>query len=132
MQCIALGTSSGKVLLYSVAQAKVETVLTDDNNKNKVQTLDWHKKYGLFSCTGNNFVQEWDLQSSKVRDKYNINVSSTSKQGNKVSAIRIVPHSQVSVILNSYIDMVVYTIIQTVLTMYVKVYLCFEMDICFK
>ncbi|CAH0718606.1 unnamed protein product, partial [Brenthis ino] len=94
IQCIALGTSSGKVLLYSVSQAKVETVLTDDNNKNKVQTLDWHKKYGLFSCTGDNFIQEWDLQSSKVRDKYNINVSSTSKQGNKVSAIRIVSHSQ--------------------------------------
>lgn len=94
--CIALGTSNGKVLLYSVSQAKIETVLTDSNN-NRVLTLDWHKKYGMFSCTSDNYVQEWDLQSSKVKNKYSINVTSTIKQGNKVSAIRIVPHNQVNI-----------------------------------
>ncbi|XP_046974360.1 WD repeat-containing protein 43 [Vanessa cardui] len=93
-QCIALGTTSGKILLYSISQAKVETVLTDPKLKNKIQSLDWHRKYGLFSCTNDNFVQEWDIESSTVRNKYNVNIASKNKQSNKVSAIRIVPHNQ--------------------------------------
>uniref|UniRef100_S4PTE4 WD-repeat protein n=3 Tax=Pararge aegeria TaxID=116150 RepID=S4PTE4_9NEOP len=92
--CLALGTSSGKILIYSVSQAKVETVLNQKDNNNKVVTLDWHRKYGLFSCTVNNLVQEWDLQSGSVRNKYNIKVVGINKQGNKISAIRIVPHNQ--------------------------------------
>lgn len=95
--CVALGTTNGKVLLYSVSQAKIETVLTNTDS-NKIQSLDWHKKYGLFSCTANNIVYEWDLQESKVKCSYNVNVSSNIKQGNKVSAIRIVPHNQVTII----------------------------------
>ncbi|XP_045457412.1 WD repeat-containing protein 43 [Melitaea cinxia] len=93
-QCIALGTSSGKILLYSISQAKVETVLKDDKKNHKIQSLDWHRKYGLFSCSNENYIQEWDIQSSSVRNKYNINITTNNKQGNKVSAIRIVPHNQ--------------------------------------
>ncbi|CAH2098916.1 unnamed protein product [Euphydryas editha] len=93
-QCIALGTSSGKILLYSISQAKVETVLKDDKKNYKIQSLDWHRKYGLFSCSNDNYIQEWDIQKSTIRNKYNINIATNNKQGNKVSAIRIVPHNQ--------------------------------------
>ncbi|XP_072933993.1 WD repeat-containing protein 43 [Epargyreus clarus] len=96
-QCVALGTNSGKILIYSVSQAKVETVLSNQNSdgyNNKITSLDWHKKYGLYSCNGDNYVYEWDLQSASVKSKYNVNVAGKNKQGNAVSAIKIVPHSE--------------------------------------
>lgn len=99
LQCIAIGTTSGKVLIYSVAQAKVETVLSihknNEQHSKKVQSVDWHQNYGLFSCSSDNIVYEWNLQSSNVRNKYNINVASNNKQSSKVSSIKLIPHNQV-------------------------------------
>ncbi|XP_034837671.1 WD repeat-containing protein 43 [Maniola hyperantus] len=92
--CLALGTTSGKILIYSVSQAKAETVLNQKESNCKVSTLDWHRKYGLFSCTVNNCVQEWNLQSGTVSHKYNVKVVGTNKQLDKISAIKLVPHSQ--------------------------------------
>ncbi|KAI5633429.1 dip2/Utp12 family domain-containing protein [Phthorimaea operculella] len=95
-QCIALGTTSGKILIYSVAQAKVETVLEERNNeisRSSITSIDWHKKYGLYSVNKESVVIEWDLQSSNVRNKYNVNVDK-SKQANSISAIKIIPHNQ--------------------------------------
>ncbi|XP_052742749.1 WD repeat-containing protein 43 [Bicyclus anynana] len=92
--CIALGTSNGNILIYSISEAKVETVLNQKDNNSKMVALDWHRKYGLFSCTANSVVQEWDLQSGKTRNKYNVKVVAANKQGSKISAIRIVPHNQ--------------------------------------
>ncbi|XP_075987945.1 WD repeat-containing protein 43 [Anticarsia gemmatalis] len=92
--CIALGTTSGKILIYSVAQAKVETVLSNESNQTSITTLDWQRKYGLYSCNKENFVYEWDLNKSSVKYKYNVNVESKNKHGNNVSAIKIVPHKQ--------------------------------------
>lgn len=66
------------------------------NDTSRVVTLDWHRKYGLFSCTASSSVQEWDLKSGAVSNKYNVKVTGVNKQGNKISAIRIVPHNQVS------------------------------------
>lgn len=93
VNCIALGTTSGKILIYSVAQAKVETVLTN-NTSQAISTLDWQRKYGLYSCNKDNNVFEWDLNNSSVRYKYNINIDNKSKHGNSVNAIKIVPHKQ--------------------------------------
>ncbi|XP_068624441.1 WD repeat-containing protein 43 [Battus philenor] len=99
-QVIVLGTTSGKILLYSIVQGKVETILTDQKSSeihnNKVKCLDWHRKYGLYSCTSDNVVHEWDLQSASVRHKYNINVDNKSKQTSGVSAIKIIPHNEKS------------------------------------
>ncbi|KPJ02027.1 WD repeat-containing protein 43 [Papilio xuthus] len=97
-QAIALGTTSGKILLYSVEQGKVETVLVDKKNhtNNKVKSLDWHRKYGLLSCTGDNSIQEWELESAKIRHRYKINVDNKNKQTSGVSAIKIIPHSEQS------------------------------------
>lgn len=100
-QCIALGTSNGKILIYSVSQAKVENVLEDKSNNNIV-ALDWHRKYGLYSSNKSGFVFEWELQSGTVRNKYNVTVDSNNKQGNVASSIKIVPHNQVSQFLTCY------------------------------
>ncbi|KAJ0170442.1 hypothetical protein K1T71_013813 [Dendrolimus kikuchii] len=97
-QCIAIGTSSGKILIYSVAQAKVETVLLHKKHVNagyvKVTSLDWNRKYGLYSSNKDNIVHEWDLQNSSPKYKYNVNIEGSTKQGNTVNAIKIVPHNQ--------------------------------------
>ncbi|KAH9634856.1 hypothetical protein HF086_016135 [Spodoptera exigua] len=90
---IALGTTSGKILIYSVAQAKVETVLSNENSHSGITSLDWHAKYGLYSCSKENSLCEWDLQSSLIRYKYNVSIESKSKHGN-IRAIKIVPHKQ--------------------------------------
>ncbi|XP_049882191.1 WD repeat-containing protein 43 [Pectinophora gossypiella] len=97
IQCIALGTTSGKILIYSVAQAKVETVLEEKNNeinRNCITALDWSKKYGLYSCNKESLVYEWNLQSTTVRNKYNVNIENKNKQVCSVSAIKIIPHNQ--------------------------------------
>lgn len=83
-----------------MAQAKVETVLEDRQN-NEIQnsgitSLDWQRKYGLFSSNKEGFVHEWDLRGASVRNKYNVIFDSKNKQASIVSAIKIVPHSQVS------------------------------------
>ncbi|KOB66196.1 WD-repeat protein [Operophtera brumata] len=70
-QCIALGTHSGKILLYSVAQAKIETILAG-HTFSKVTALDWNRKYGLYSCSKDDTVTEWDIQSGKPRNQYEI------------------------------------------------------------
>lgn len=77
----------------------MENVIEDKNSSNSITTLDWHRKYGLFSCNKAGYVYEWDLRSGAVRNKYNVTVESKSKQGNTISAIKIVPHNQVSHIL---------------------------------
>ncbi|KAJ8707952.1 hypothetical protein PYW08_010318 [Mythimna loreyi] len=92
--CIALGTTSGKILIYSVAQAKVETVLSNENTSSAISTLDWHRSYGLYSCNKENNICEWNLHNSTIRYKYNVNVDNKNKHGNNVVAIKIVPHKQ--------------------------------------
>ncbi|KAL0810635.1 hypothetical protein ABMA28_010744 [Loxostege sticticalis] len=94
-QCIALGTTNGKILIYSVTQAKVENVIAEEksSHQNSITALDWRRNYGLFSCNKAGFVYEWDLQSGSVRNKYNV-TDSKNKQGNSVSSIKIVPHNQ--------------------------------------
>ncbi|XP_013199209.2 WD repeat-containing protein 43 [Amyelois transitella] len=95
-QCIALGTSSGKILIYSVTQAKVDHVLKEEKSGNFnsfITSVDWHRKYGLFSCNKSNYVYNWDLSNGKIRNKYNVIFDSKNKQGNSISAIKIVPHN---------------------------------------
>ncbi|XP_063835462.1 WD repeat-containing protein 43 isoform X1 [Ostrinia nubilalis] len=94
-QFIALGTTNGKILMYSVTQAKVENVISDEKSgfNQYITALDWRRNYGLFSCNKAGFVYEWDLNSGKVRNKYKV-TDGKNKQGNSVSSIKIVPHNQ--------------------------------------
>lgn len=97
--CIALGTHSGKILLYSVAQAKIETILSS-RSFSKVAALDWSRDYGLYSVGKDDLAIEWDIQEGKPRNQYKIAVENKSKQGNSISAIKIVPHKLVSTFCN--------------------------------
>ncbi|KAI8433564.1 hypothetical protein MSG28_015587 [Choristoneura fumiferana] len=59
-QCIALGTTSGKILIYSVAKAKVETVLEEKLGPiqdRKITCLDWTRKDASWQ------LQVWRLHS---------------------------------------------------------------------
>lgn len=69
-----------------------------------ITSIDWHKKYGLYTSNKSNYVYQWNLNAGKVKNKYNVIFDSKNKQGNNVSAIKIVPHSQVSEIgyLNTF------------------------------
>ncbi|KAM3968904.1 WD repeat-containing protein 43 [Aphomia sociella] len=96
VQSIALGTSSGKILIYSVTQAKVVTVLShkQSNTHNaSISALDWQRKYGLYSCNKSNHLCQWDLSNGNVRFKYNVIVDSKNKQANSITAIKIIPHN---------------------------------------
>lgn len=90
-----MGTHSGKILIYSVAQAKIETILSG-RLFGKVTALDWNRKYGLYSCNKDDLLTEWDIQDGKPRNQYKISVENKNKQGNSISAIKIVPHTLVS------------------------------------
>ncbi|KAI8433566.1 hypothetical protein MSG28_015587 [Choristoneura fumiferana] len=80
-QCIALGTTSGKILIYSVAKAKVETVLEEKLGPiqdRKITCLDWTRKDGLFSCNKSNYLCHWKLDVDK-RHTYSVNTDNKNK-----------------------------------------------------
>ncbi|XP_038217284.1 WD repeat-containing protein 43 [Zerene cesonia] len=91
-QCIALGTTHGKILLYSVAQAKVETVI--EKGTKKIESLDWLRNHGLFSISVDQVVTEWDIRRSSVKHTYNLLSVDAKKVSKKPSVIKIVPHNQ--------------------------------------
>ncbi|XP_048000163.1 LOW QUALITY PROTEIN: WD repeat-containing protein 43 [Leguminivora glycinivorella] len=96
-QCIAVGTTSGKILIYSVAQAKVQTVLEEHIGRSqdqKITALDWNRKDGLFSCNKSNYICEWTLGASKIASKYHVNLDSKNKAVSTISAIKLIPHTQ--------------------------------------
>ncbi|XP_059047913.1 WD repeat-containing protein 43 [Achroia grisella] len=93
-QSIVLGTTSGKILIYSVTQAKVVTVLQSPKQGNaNVTALDWQRKSGLYSCNKSSNLYHWDINEGNVKFKYNVSVDNKNKQANIISAIKIVPHN---------------------------------------
>ncbi|XP_052747947.1 WD repeat-containing protein 43 [Galleria mellonella] len=96
-QSIALGTKNGKILIYSLAQAKVETVLSlkqGNAYNSSINALDWQRKSGLYSCNKSSYLYQWDLSKGNVKFKYNVTVDNKNKQANNISAIKIIPHNQ--------------------------------------
>lgn len=71
-------------------------MLENEKQTKKIQALDWHSKYGLFSCSSDSHVLEWDLGMSLMKYAYNVSMRNKLKQVNKASSIKIVPHNQVS------------------------------------
>ncbi|XP_063630516.1 WD repeat-containing protein 43 isoform X1 [Cydia splendana] len=93
-QCIAVGTTSGKILIYSVAQAKVQTVLEEKLGKEqKITALDWNRRDGLFSCNKSNYICEWKLGAGQSNN-YHVNMDNKNKAVSTISAIKLIPHSQ--------------------------------------
>ncbi|XP_050674893.1 WD repeat-containing protein 43 [Leptidea sinapis] len=93
LEHIAIGMTNGSILLYSVAQAAVETVLNSQTSK-KVLAVDWNIKFGLISCTVDNNIYEWSIENSSVNFVYDVSVAGANKQANKISGVKIVPYQQ--------------------------------------
>ncbi|XP_063543255.1 WD repeat-containing protein 43 [Cydia strobilella] len=95
-QCIAVGTTSGKILIYSVAQAKVQTVLEMKLGKaqeQKITAMDWNRRDGLFSCNKSNYICEWKLGAGQSNN-YHVNMDRKNIGVNTINAIKLIPHSQ--------------------------------------
>ncbi|XP_028027498.1 WD repeat-containing protein 43 [Bombyx mandarina] len=94
-QCIVLGTTNGKLLIYSISQAKIINVWVPAKHFSaKVTALDWSRKYGLYSCTKDSRVYEWNIEDGSVKQTYNISIENNTKQGSNINAIKIIPHNQ--------------------------------------
>ncbi|KAK3922503.1 WD repeat-containing protein 43 [Frankliniella fusca] len=84
-EIIALGTSSGRILLYSVASAGVEAVLDGGHRNAPVTGLSWFPGTSLYSC-GDSTITEWDISGKKVKSKW--------KTGDKVGCVLVSPDSK--------------------------------------
>lgn len=62
---VSMGTQSGGVVLYSVAEGGIIGVL-NDGHKSSVLCLAWQRNSDLFSCTKELFLH-WDTKSKTVR-----------------------------------------------------------------
>lgn len=60
-----MGTSNGKILLYSLASANVEAQLEGGHKSSAVTCLSWFPGTSLFSCGGNT-IAEWNVSAKKV------------------------------------------------------------------
>ncbi|XP_077283079.1 WD repeat-containing protein 43 [Arctopsyche grandis] len=91
---IAFGTSDGKILIYSVALAKVETILEDssaDPGDQQITCLDWNSGYGLYSCSADSTIKEWSITDNDVKSKFNMNTNHNNTQMAKTTAIKLIP-----------------------------------------
>ena len=60
-----MGTSNGKILLYSLATANVEAQLEGGHKSSSVTGLSWFPGTSLYSCGGNT-IAEWNISSKKL------------------------------------------------------------------
>ncbi|XP_034244251.1 WD repeat-containing protein 43 [Thrips palmi] len=66
---IAIGTSNGRILLYSVASAAVEGELVGGHKSASITGLSWFPGTSLYSCGGDS-IAEWDIVKGKVKSKW--------------------------------------------------------------
>lgn len=79
---IALGTSNGRILLYSLASAGVEAQLEGGHRNSPVTGLSRYPGTSLYSC-GDSTIAEWDIVGKKVKSKW--------KTGDKVGCVLVSP-----------------------------------------
>lgn len=89
LDLIAIGTSQGSILLYSLTKAALHSEYAKDGHVEKVNGIAWCSQYkdALYSCSDDGHIIEWSIVSSKLRHKWKaaktpvtaINVDSTSK-----------------------------------------------------
>ncbi|KAJ1521362.1 hypothetical protein ONE63_003038 [Megalurothrips usitatus] len=66
---IAMGTSNGRILLYSLATAKVEGQLEGGHKSSAVTGLSWFPGTSLYSC-GDCVIAEWNISEKKAKNKW--------------------------------------------------------------
>ncbi|XP_026285946.1 WD repeat-containing protein 43 [Frankliniella occidentalis] len=79
---IAMGTSNGRILLYSLASAGVEAQLEGGHRNSPVTGLSRYPGTSLYSC-GDSTIAEWDIVGKKVKSKW--------KTGDKVGCVLVSP-----------------------------------------
>ncbi|KAF2897424.1 hypothetical protein ILUMI_08750 [Ignelater luminosus] len=81
---VALGTSSGLLLLYSISRANLDFTIDSETNQS-ISCLSWNDGTILYSAIDQNIVS-WNLDKRTIRSKW--------KAGNeKLSSILVVPDS---------------------------------------
>lgn len=77
-----MGTSNGRILLYSLASAGVEAQLEGGHRNSPVTGLSRYPGTSLYSC-GDSTIAEWDIVGKKVKSKW--------KTGDKVGCVLVSP-----------------------------------------
>jgi hypothetical protein len=62
---VVMGTQSGAVVIYSVAEGGIVGSL-NDGHKTPVLCIAWERSADLFSCSTDNFVH-WDVANKAIR-----------------------------------------------------------------
>ena len=62
---VAMGTRSGSVVLYSIAEGGVVGTL-QDAHKAAVNCITWEKEADLFTCA-TDYIVHWDVSNKSVR-----------------------------------------------------------------
>lgn len=72
LDLIALGTTDGSILLYSLSKASLHSHLSEGGHSDKVNDIVWCPQYtdSLFSCSDDGCIIEWSLLESKVKSKW--------------------------------------------------------------
>ncbi|KAK3599161.1 hypothetical protein CHS0354_040999 [Potamilus streckersoni] len=70
LQLVAIGTTSGNLLLYSVAKGDVHSQLTGGHT-DTVNGICWDtEENSLYSCSSDHHIVEWEITTGKVKHKW--------------------------------------------------------------
>ncbi|XP_071963272.1 WD repeat-containing protein 43-like [Antedon mediterranea] len=77
-EIIAMGTSNGSILLYSVTKGDLLSKL-DCGHDDTVNDLCWHPKEDtLFSCSDDQYIVQWNVRDGKVKCKWKADKNSVT------------------------------------------------------
>lgn len=65
VEIVALGTTSGNILLYNTATGDVENQLSKGHGAS-VRSLSWNCSNSLFSCSDDGHIVEWNISEKSV------------------------------------------------------------------
>ncbi|XP_032222775.1 WD repeat-containing protein 43 [Nematostella vectensis] len=80
---IALGTTSGDILLYSLSAGEVHKKL-EGGHSSKVNDVEWSRNGELYSCSSDKYIVEWCTEKAEHKSKWK-----ADKHG--VSSLRVSP-----------------------------------------
>lgn len=72
LELIAIGTSQGSILLYSLTKAALHSEYSKDGHVDKVNDIAWCSQFkdSLYSCSEDGHIIEWSIIESKTRHKW--------------------------------------------------------------
>ncbi|KAK3094081.1 hypothetical protein FSP39_023991 [Pinctada imbricata] len=66
---VAVGTTAGNILLYSIVQGDIQSIL-DGGHSDVVNDTCWCPDDTLISCSSDQHIVHWDVSSAKVKHKW--------------------------------------------------------------